>query len=143
MVDEWLSGEGDAGIFAASKDIRFWNLRVGKCGGLTGTVIMGRLGYRAGVKLVLGALVGEDALMVRAGDVVARILPLAWREDSFSRLLLQKSVFASNRVRKRAIIRDADGFGLDAAEIKAEHSFAVHRFHAGTVSKSTPDDFAF
>jgi muconate cycloisomerase len=72
MVDESLCTLDDARriIDAGAADI--FNVRVGKCGGLLGTLRLAELARAAGLGLHLGALVGETAVLSRAAEIFGR-----------------------------------------------------------------------
>ena len=49
---------------------------------------------RAGARIVIGAMVGQEAVLDVASRHVEGVAPVAWSENSFSGLLLRSSVFS-------------------------------------------------
>src|SRR5947207_5426193 len=52
-----------------------WNLRVGKCGGLLGTLELVRMAAAHGIGCQLGVLVGETGILGTAGRLLAACVP--------------------------------------------------------------------
>jgi muconate cycloisomerase len=72
------------------------NVRVAKNGGLARAWRLASLASRAGLRVQVGAQVGETALLSAAGRHLAAALPeLAHAEGSFGTLLLTEDVSAS------------------------------------------------
>jgi muconate cycloisomerase len=75
MADESLCTleDGRRLIDAGAADI--FNIRIGKCGGLLGSLRLTELAKQAGLGLHLGALVGETAVLSRAAELFGRSVP--------------------------------------------------------------------
>jgi muconate cycloisomerase len=71
MADESICNLADALRLLELGGCGLWNLRVGKCGGLLGTLELARLAISQGIAVYLGCLVGESGLLERAGRLVA------------------------------------------------------------------------
>jgi len=72
MVDESLCTLADARRIIDAEAADIFNVRVGKCGGLLGTLRLCQLARDAGLGLHLGALVGETAVLSRAAEIFGR-----------------------------------------------------------------------
>jgi L-Ala-D/L-Glu epimerase len=71
----------------------YFNIRLSKNGGVTGSLAIAQLARDAGVKIQLGAQVGETAILSAAGRTVAAHLPaLEFAEGSFGTWLLAEDV---------------------------------------------------
>ena len=75
MVDESLCSVEDGRRLIAAEAVDIFNIRVGKCGGLLGSLRLVELARAAGLGLHLGALVGETAVLSRAGELFGRHVP--------------------------------------------------------------------
>jgi muconate cycloisomerase len=75
MVDESLCtlDDGRRLIDAGAADI--FNIRIGKCGGLLGSLRLVELARAAGLGVHLGALVGETTVLSRAAEIFGRHVP--------------------------------------------------------------------
>lgn len=97
MVDESLVTIEDAEALIAAKACDFFNLRISKCGGLYLTLQLARMAAAAGIKLQLGAQVGETAILSAAGrHMAANIENLEFVEGSFGTMLLTEDVGAES-----------------------------------------------
>ena len=121
MADEALSGENSCADFARHPEIRIWNLRVGKCGGITGMLAAAAHGAQCGAQVAIGALVGEDRVLDRAARLVEKVIPAAWSERSFSEFLLRDRVFRSDKTQIPDASRSCGGLGLVIDERKIRH----------------------
>jgi muconate cycloisomerase len=75
----------------------YFNIRLSKCGGLSGSLAVAKLAQQAGIKIQLGAQVGETGILSAAGRIFAAHLPaLAWAEGSFGTWLLAEDVTFEN-----------------------------------------------
>ncbi len=75
----------------------YFNIRLSKCGGLSGSLAIARLAQENGVQLQVGAQVGETGILSAAGRTFAAHLPaLAWAEGSFGTWLLTEDVTFEN-----------------------------------------------
>jgi muconate cycloisomerase len=75
----------------------YFNIRLSKCGGLSGSLAIAKLAQQAGTKIQVGAQVGETGLLSAAGRIFAAHLPaLASAEGSFGTWLLTEDVTFEN-----------------------------------------------
>jgi muconate cycloisomerase len=75
----------------------YFNVRLSKCGGIAGSLAVAKLAQEAGVKIQVGAQVGETAILSAAGRAFAAHLPaLAFAEGSFGAWLLAEDVTFEN-----------------------------------------------
>ena len=75
----------------------YFNVRLSKCGGLSGSLAVAKLAQAAGVKIQVGAQVGETGILSAAGRTFAAHLPaLAFAEGSFGTWLLAEDVTFEN-----------------------------------------------
>jgi L-alanine-DL-glutamate epimerase-like enolase superfamily enzyme len=75
MLDESVCTLQDADrvIEAGAADV--FNIRLGKCGGVLGSLRLVERAHRAGISCHLGALVGQTGILCRASEVFARFVP--------------------------------------------------------------------
>jgi muconate cycloisomerase len=93
MADESLVTIGDAEALAADKAVDYFNVRISKCGGLTRSLKVARLGAAAGVGIQVGSQVGETAILSAAGrHLAAHLEAVAFVEGSYGSLLLTEDV---------------------------------------------------
>lgn len=93
MVDESLVTFDDAQQLILAKACDFFNLRIAKCGGIYKTLRIAELAKESGVRLQLGAQVGETAILSAVGRHVAAYLdPLDFVEGSFGTMLLKEDI---------------------------------------------------
>jgi muconate cycloisomerase len=96
MVDESLVTIADAEALIHARATDMVNVRVAKNGGLARAWRIAGLAARAGLRVQVGAQVGETAVLSAAGRHLAAALPdLAHAEGSFGTLLLAEDVSAS------------------------------------------------
>jgi muconate cycloisomerase len=75
----------------------YFNVRLSKCGGIAGSLAVAELAHEAGVKIQVGAQVGETGILSAAGRAFAAHLPaLACAEGSFGTWLLAEDVTFEN-----------------------------------------------
>jgi muconate cycloisomerase len=75
----------------------YFNVRLSKCGGVSGSLAIARLAAEAGIKIQVGAQVGETGILSAAGRTFAAHLPaLDWAEGSFGTWLLAEDVTFEN-----------------------------------------------
>ncbi len=75
----------------------YFNIRISKNGGIGGSLAIARLGREAGIKIQVGAQVGETGILSAAGRTFAAHLPaLAFAEGSFGTWLLAEDVTFEN-----------------------------------------------
>ena len=75
MADESICTAADAQRLLDHDACDVWNLRVGKCGGLLGTLELVRMAAIHGVGCQLGVLVGETGILGMAGRLLAACVP--------------------------------------------------------------------
>jgi len=71
------------------------NLRVSKCGGLINSIAMGKKALDLGMKVIVGAQVGETSSLTRAGFLLSSALShKVWaHEGAYGKLLLEEDPF--------------------------------------------------
>ena len=131
MADESLVTIADARALAAARAVDLFNIRVSKCGGLFRSMEIARIAECAGIRVQVGAQVGETAILSAAGRHLAAAVPnLAFAEGSFGTLLLSDDL-ARDAVRfgyrGEARLLSGPGFG---ARIVMEH---VRKWSARTI----------
>jgi muconate cycloisomerase len=93
IADESLVSLNDAERLVATRACHLFNIRISKCGGLLQSLRIADLGARAGIGCMLGAQVGETALLSAAGrHFGTRVLDVRHFEGSFGTLLLEQDV---------------------------------------------------
>ncbi len=93
MTDESLVTVEDAEQLISAKACDFFNLRISKCGGILRTLQIARLAQEAGIKLQLGAQVGETVILSAAGRHVAAYLDrVDFVEGSYGTMLLTEDI---------------------------------------------------
>jgi L-Ala-D/L-Glu epimerase len=93
IADESLVSIEDARRLAAARACHVFNVRISKCGGLLASARVRDLGRSAGIACMLGAHVGETAILAAAGRQFAVRTPdLKFAEGSYGRLLLEADV---------------------------------------------------
>lgn len=98
MVDESLVTFEDAQQLISANACGFFNLRISKCGGICKTLHIAELAKKAGIRLQLGAQVGETAILSAVGRHIAAYLDqLDFVEGSFGTMLLKEDI-AEERV---------------------------------------------
>lgn len=74
-----------------------FNIRISKCGGVTGSLAVAELAREAGIKIQIGAQVGETGILSAAGRTLAAHVPaLVCAEGSFGTWLLAEDVTFEN-----------------------------------------------
>lgn len=131
MVDESLVTVDDAEALIAERAVDYFNLRVSKCGGLARSLEIAARAATAGVRLQVGAQVGETAILSAAGRHLAAALPdVAFVEGSFGTLLLTEDVSAEPVKfghRGEAPVLTGPGLGIQIVEDRLRHyAQAVH-----------------
>jgi muconate cycloisomerase len=93
IADESLVSLADARRLAAMRACHVFNIRISKCGGLLLSGRIRELAREAGLQVMLGAHVGETAILAAAGRQFASRTPnLRFAEGSYGRLLLEEDV---------------------------------------------------
>ena len=93
MADESLVTIEQARHLIDARACDYFNIRLSKCGGVTGSLAIAKLAAQAGIKIQVGAQVGETAILSAAGRTFAAHLPtLAFAEGSFGTWLLSEDI---------------------------------------------------
>jgi muconate cycloisomerase len=93
IVDESLVSFADGEALIARNACHLFNIRVSKCGGLTGAFRLRDLARAAGIGFMLGAQVGETAILSAAGrQFAARSPGVRFCEGSFGSFLLEQDI---------------------------------------------------
>jgi L-alanine-DL-glutamate epimerase-like enolase superfamily enzyme/pyrroloquinoline quinone (PQQ) biosynthesis protein C len=97
MADESLVTAEQARRLIELRACDFFNIRISKCGGITGSLAIAELAEQAGIKVQIGAQVGETGILSAAGRTLAAHLPtLAYAEGSFGTWLLSEDITFEN-----------------------------------------------
>ena len=116
IADESLVSLDDARRLAELRACHVFNVRISKCGGLLGAARVRDLGREHGIDTMLGAHVGETAILAAAGrHFAARSSGLRFAEGSYGKLLLQADVSDALDLGPGGIgaALQGDGLGLD------------------------------
>ncbi|HEX7026108.1 MAG TPA: enolase C-terminal domain-like protein [Gammaproteobacteria bacterium] len=70
MADESLCTPTDLNRWLSSRVYQIFNIRVGKCGGLVGSIFMRDAALLAGLDIVAGTMVGESGVLNRASELL-------------------------------------------------------------------------
>ncbi|MGH7798409.1 MAG: enolase C-terminal domain-like protein [Candidatus Binatia bacterium] len=113
----------------------YFNIRLSKCGGISGSLAVAKLAQQAGIKVQLGAQVGETGILSAAGRTFAAHLPtLAFAEGSFGTWLLAEDITFENvafGLGGRAPLLKTRGLSVtvkeDALERRATAKFDLRR----------------
>jgi L-Ala-D/L-Glu epimerase len=125
IADESLVSAADAERLAAARACHVFNVRVSKCGGMLASRRVREIGARAGIASMLGAQVGETALLSAAGRHFAtRVRDVRHFEGSFGELLLERDLAAEPVVFGRggeapALTGPGLGVDVDDARLRA------------------------
>jgi muconate cycloisomerase len=93
IVDESLVSLADGEALIARNACHLFNIRVSKCGGLTGAFRLRDLARASGIGFMLGAQVGETAILSAAGrQFAARSPGVRFCEGSFGSFLLEQDI---------------------------------------------------
>lgn len=93
IADESLVSLEDARRLIELRACHVFNVRISKCGGLLGALRIRDLARSAGIETMLGAHVGETAILAAAGrQFAARTPGVRFAEGSYGKLLLQADV---------------------------------------------------
>jgi L-alanine-DL-glutamate epimerase-like enolase superfamily enzyme len=131
MVDESLVTIDDAEALIAERAVDYFNIRVSKCGGFARSLEIAARAAAAGVRLQVGAQVGETAILSAAGRHLAASLPeVDFVEGSYGTLLLTEDV-SLNGVRfghrGEAPLLTGPGLGVEIVEDRLRHyAQAIH-----------------
>jgi L-alanine-DL-glutamate epimerase-like enolase superfamily enzyme len=93
IVDESLASFEDGRLLIEKQACHIFNIRISKCGGLLGSCRLRDLAREGGVGFMLGAQVGETAILSAAGRLFATRSPdLRFCEGSFGSFLLEQDI---------------------------------------------------
>jgi len=93
IADESLVSAEDAQRLAAQRGCHLFNIRISKCGGLLNSARIAAIGRAAGIGCMLGAQVGETALLSAAGrQFGTRVPDVRFFEGSYGKLLLTEDI---------------------------------------------------
>ncbi len=93
IVDESLVSVEDAKRLAERKACHYFNIRISKCGGLLNAAKIRDIGEEMGIGCMLGAQVGETALLSAAGrHFGTRTQNALFLEGSYGTLLLERDI---------------------------------------------------
>jgi muconate cycloisomerase len=93
MADESLVTIDQARRLIEQRACDCFNIRLSKCGGITGSLEIAKLARQAGIKIQVGAQVGETGILSAAARTLAAHLPeLAAAEGSFGTWLLTEDI---------------------------------------------------
>jgi muconate cycloisomerase len=122
VADESLLTLKDAKTLIEVRGANAFNIRLSKVGGLVAATRMVDLARNAGVGCLLGAQVGETAILTAAGRAFACVKgPLDNCEGSFNRFLLKSDLSIEDTTMKqggRAFLPDGPGLGIRIDENK-------------------------
>jgi muconate cycloisomerase len=97
MADESLVTVEQARRLIAAKACDLFNIRLSKNGGIAGSLAIAKLAEEAGIKIQVGAQVGETAILSAAGRTFAgHMSELACAEGSFGTWLLSEDITYDN-----------------------------------------------
>lgn len=117
ILDESLLRADQLERFRDSADRWIANVRVSKMGGLLRSLELAREARRRGLRVIVGAHVGETSLLTRAGLTLANSLPdlLVAQEGAFGTHLLARDVAEPPLMFGPGGILDADALGIGSA----------------------------
>lgn len=99
MADESIVTQEDARGLLEHGACDYFNLRVAKCGGIYNTLAIAEMARQRGVKIQIGCMVGETAILSAAGRHAAAYLPdTSFVEGSYSTQLLVEDIAEENIV---------------------------------------------
>ena len=113
IADESLVSLEDAHALAERRGCHVFNVRISKCGGLLRSAAIRDVGRAAGIGCMLGAQVGETAILSAAGrQFGARTPELSFAEGSYGTLLLERDVSDDLTLEPGGVGRVPRGVGL-------------------------------
>lgn len=133
IADESLVSLTDARRLAAMHACHVFNVRISKCGGLLLCGRIRELAREAGLELMLGAHVGETAILAAAGRQFATRTPnLRFAEGSYGKLLLEADVSDALDLQPGGIGEALPGNGLGVEpDLERIAKFVVSREELG------------
>lgn len=97
MADESLITVEQARRLIAEQACDLFNIRLSKNGGVAGSLAIAKLAHEAGIKIQVGAQVGETGILSAAGRMFAAHLPTLYcAEGSFGTWLLSEDITYDN-----------------------------------------------
>ena len=97
MADESLVTVQQAHALIELGACDLFNIRLSKCGGISGSLAIAKLAQQAGIKIQVGAQVGETGILSAAGRAFAASVPdIAFAEGSFGTWLLSEDITFDN-----------------------------------------------
>lgn len=97
MADESLVTAQQARSLIELGACDLFNIRISKCGGISGSLAIAKLAQQAGIKVQVGAQVGETGILSAAGRTLAAYLPdITFAEGSFGTWLLSEDITVEN-----------------------------------------------
>ena len=137
ITDESLATLEDARRLAGEEACHVFNVRISKCGGLFNAFRIRDVAREAGIRCMLGAQVGETAILSAAGrHFAARTPDLLFLEGSYGTILLEEDVAREDLTvgpgGHARILRGA-GAGIEVLEEKiAAHALGGFELRART-----------
>lgn len=128
-ADESLVSLADARRLAEAGACHIFNVRISKCGGLLLSTAIREVGRSAGITPMLGAQVGETAVLAAAGrQFAARCADLRFAEGSYGSLLLEVDASDDMVLGPKGEARLQHGHGLGiAVELERLDPYVVER----------------
>ncbi|MBI5118871.1 hypothetical protein HZA56_20575 [Candidatus Poribacteria bacterium] len=114
MADESICSLSDAQLLAEMGACDIFNVRLAKCGGITGSLRILEIARRNSLKYQLGCLVGETSILAAAGRAFAFAVPeLMHVEGSYNRFLLSADIATPHLgFGPNGVATPLEGFGL-------------------------------
>jgi len=114
VLDESVVSPEDVTVVTDAGACDIVNVRISKCGGLLGALRVVRAARKNGLRVQLGAQVGESCILSAAGALLASALDdFMWLEGSFGRhLLLDDICEDSVQFGKNGLLSPPDGPGM-------------------------------
>lgn len=124
ILDESLVSMDDAQTLSEERACHVFNIRLSKCGGLLNSLRIRDFAKTAKMGVMLGAQVGETALLSAAGrHFASRLAGIAHAEGSYGHFLLEKDIGVQDITigqGGRAPALPAPGLGVDIDETMLE-----------------------
>lgn len=96
VADEAVCTLGDAATLIEHKAAQMFNIRLAKNGGVTGALALADAARQNGIRIQLGALVGESELLANAARFCLQLINPEIYEHSFPRVLLRRRLVCSD-----------------------------------------------
>lgn len=130
LFDESLVTAADARFLSQLPGPAWFNLRVNKCGGLTGCLELAKIARQGSQEITIGSQVGETSILSAAGrHLAAHLTDHRHLEGSFGTLLLEDDIASPALQFGRgglAPLLEGPGFGVDVLEDRLER-YSVFR----------------